>query len=440
MLAALVATGLLSWSVPTSPADAAEVPFHAPADQHLSLVQEGWEMQDWQGYGNVRARLWVENDRDFYRSGDRLRVRFSTSEDAHVALIHVDPDGRLDFLFPASPWESDRVRGGRSYSLPRAHTAGLPVSGRSGIGYIYLIASPAPLDYRNFSRARGGPWDWSYAGRMVSGDPFWAMEQISRLLVPGYAPYAADYFSYYVGGRHSYPAYACSDNFRGTRGGWGWSSSYGSCSRLDLFLRQHPHYYDARRYRGDRRAYLARTYGPPPTRHRFKEPAAGSGTNLRVPEQPRRGVTEADRRNAAPSAAPAQRPAQRPAQAQPQERGGERREAAPAGRERPTLERRAPPNPSGARQGTQGETRSARPAAEPERRQPERRQPEPQRERASGSSRGEAAAPARGTRAAPAANRDNDRSREAPAARPASARERPSSGEARNRRPPGDEG
>jgi hypothetical protein len=272
MFISLVATGLLALGgTPASSATVSPELFHAATTAGLTAEQpDPWYP------GSIRARLWVDGDRDQYRAGERLRVRFSTSEDAHVALIHVDPDGRMEFLFPSSPWESDLVRGGRSHSLPRAYQSGLAVRGRPGIGYLYLIASPAPLDYRHFSRGRGSPWDWSYGGQMVRGDPFWAMEQISRLLVPEYAPYATDYYSYHVGGRHQYPSYACADRYGAVRGGWGWSSSYGPCSRLDLFLRQHPYYYDARRYRGDRRGYLTRTYGrPPAVQHRFKEPALG---------------------------------------------------------------------------------------------------------------------------------------------------------------------
>lgn len=364
-------------------------------------------VQEWddQLQPSIRARLWVDGERDFYRGGDRLRLRFSTSRDAHVALIHVDPDGRLEILFPSSPWESDLVRGGRTHSLPRAYQAGLPVHGRSGIGYIYLIASPVPLDYRHFSSGRGGGWDWSYAGRNVIGDPFWAMEQITRLMVPEYAPYGSDYYSYYVGGRHQYPTYACADGYRGTRGGWGWSSSYGSCSRLDLFLRQHPFYYDARRYRGDRRGHLARAYGPPAVQHRYKEaPVSRAGARApgqptyRAPEQPRR---EQGRASSTDDRAPAVRqPARRPPAARQPQRSAEPRQSPPAQRQRPTLERRSPPRPS----GSQGK---------PSATQGERRRPTP----------------------APAA-RSNERRSSAPAARSGAARESAPSGSSRSRRPP----
>jgi hypothetical protein len=418
MIISLLASGLLSWSafgMPAADGGAFQLqPLQEPVG--YEEFRQGWD--DRRYAPPVRARLLVDGERDLYRSGDRLRVRFSTSEDAHVALIHIDPDGRLEFLFPYTPWESDWVRGGRSYSLPRSYSTGLQVHGRPGIGYLYLIASPVPLDYRHFSRGRGGPWDWSYAGRMVTGDPFWAMEQITRLLVPGYAPHASDYYSYYVGARHRYPGYACSDSFRGTRGGWGWSSGYGSCSRLDLFLRQHPYYYDTRLYRGDRRGYLTRTYGSPPEQHRFKEPALGA--NPRAQEQPRR-APEQPRRDAERATTPADRPQARPPAAGQPERTTERRGEA-AQPSRPTLERRTPE-----RQGT---TRQAAPEPRSERREPQRESP--------GTARGSSGSQSRGASPAPAA-RGTDRRNDAPAARPAPSRESSSSGAARNRRPPKDE-
>jgi hypothetical protein len=371
------------------------IPAAASSAAAPSQYTGGWDSQRY-----LRARLIVDNDRDWFRQGDRLRLRFTTSEDAYVAIIHISPDGYLDFVFPSSPWENDYVRGGRSHSLARGYQAGLTVRGRPGIGYVYMIASPVPLDYRGFQRGRGGPWDWSLAGRNVVGDPFWAMEQITRQLVPHWnVPYAVDHFSYHVDGRHRYPYYACASNYRGMRGGWGWTSAYSSCDRLDLFLRQHPYYYDTRLYRGDRRAYLHRTYGTPQAPpHEFKEsPRTGAtgargGTGaaglrgdeqvrFRDPEPARTPVSATPRAQERPAAQ--QPPArERP---QPQERTGSAQQPAPQEpRQRPTLERREPAQREQARPAPQPTQREqARPAPQPTQREPARPAPQPtQREQA----------------------------------------------------------
>lgn len=329
-----------------------------------------YDQWDRRGDGYVRARLWVDGDRDWFRRGDRLRVRFSTSEDAYVAILHIDTDGYVDFLFPRSPWDDDYVRGGRSHTLSRGYQAGLSLRGRPGIGYIYMIASPVPFDYRGFADGRGGPWDWSLAGRSVVGDPFWAMEQITRHLVPDWrVPFATDYYSYHVDGRHRYPYYACASDYGRVRGGWGWSSGYSSCDRIDIFLRQHPYYYDARRYRGDRRAYIQRTYGRPVVEHRFKEPPTAA------PAGPARDQAGQVRYREPESARPQVQSGSGVSGAQPA-RGADPQQAAPTQRQRPTLERREPqrePTP-------QREATPQRAEPQPERREPERARPTPQRQ------------------------------------------------------------
>lgn len=273
-----------------------------------------------------RARVWLGNDRDFFRRGERLRIYFSTSEDAYVAVIHVDPDGNLDFLYPTSPFDRNYVQGGRSYPLPRGgFSGGELVRGSGGIGYVYVVASPVPLDYGYFGGRGGSSWDWSYAGRRVHGDPFWALEQITRTLVPdnGYIPYSTDLASYYVEGRSRYPSYACGGGYAGYRGigvdfrsSWGYNPYYDSCDRLVVFLRTHPDYFDSRRYRGDRRV-VYRDYGPWQPSHGYKsEPNGGSRA---VP----RSSSGSPSRNLAPATGRAQ-------PAQPETR-------------RPTLERRPDP-------------------------------------------------------------------------------------------------
>lgn len=299
------------------------------------------------------ARIWVENDRDYFRTGDRLRVNFSTRANSYVAVIHVDPDGYLEFLYPSSPWDSEYVRGGFVHDVDRSGWSnGLLVRGRGGIGYLYIVASPVPLDYSRFQVGRGGGWDWSYAGRQVVGDPFWAMEQITRSLLPGWhnVPYAADYYTYYVGGRHAYPSYACSR----PAGGWGWgysqrwSSYYGACNRLDQFLLDDPYYFDSRRYRGDRWRYYRdyrdeRDWDP---RHAYKaDPRAPAPPPAQRRDGPASNVAPANpapgAREPLPQAPPAQRPSAtprneapaRPARPQPA-RERPAGEAAPAQRDR----------------------------------------------------------------------------------------------------------
>lgn len=275
------------------------------------------------------ARIWVEGEREVFRSGERVLVRFTTGTDAHVAVLHIDTDGRLDFLYPSSPWDDGWVRGGRVYSVPQSGYSSWSVRSRPGIGYLYIIASQEPLDFSYFGGQFAPSWDWSYAGRTVRGDPFLALEQITRALLPDWrtARYSVDYYSYHVGSRHSYPAYACGSSGWGHVRGWGWSSQYGSCDGLSLFLRQHPGYYDTRLYRRDRRAFLG-AQELPEVRHGYKAPADGrSGSRTVVPYRGSSAPAPATGRAGPQGASP---PAEQPSRRRPTlERRGSGTTAAP---------------------------------------------------------------------------------------------------------------
>ncbi len=293
----------------------------------------------------VDARVWVENDRDYFRRGDRLDVRFRVSDDSYVAVAHIDPEGYLEIIHPASPWDDEFVRGGRVHTVRMRGNSTWTVRSGSGIGYFYILASPTPLDFTTLRGRSGSPWDWGYAGRSVRGDPFLAFEQLTHLLLPYWSntPFTADYYGYHVGGIHRYPAYACSN--RSYSGGWGWTPNYGSCNRVDAFLRDYPYYYDTRRYRGDRGRYL-RQWDRLDPRHGFKE----------SPGQPARGVTP--RSDRAPTASPPPNPRR--------DEGVERRAPVPA-RDAPRPSAPARESPARRPPAREAPAREAPPAARPAR-------------------------------------------------------------------------
>lgn len=296
----------------------------------------------------VAARVWVEGTPDYFRRGDRMNVSFSVSDDSYVAVVHIDTDGNLDFAFPASPWDNEFVRGGVVHSVrPRGTSGDWTIRTRPGIGYFYILASPTPLDFSYFRGRTGSPWEWGYAGRVVHGDPFLALDQLARLLLPSstYSRYAYDFYSYHVDGIHRYPAYSCSSQYYDS--GWGWYPSYGSCSSQELFLRQNPNYYDTRLYRGDRRQVIGRYESIDP-RHGYKAspdtPSPGVSPGGTRPSLQGSGG-QIPRREAEPAPAPVRAPAAgqpsqgrapaqgRPAgQAQPAPGGG----SSGGARERPT--------------------------------------------------------------------------------------------------------
>ncbi|MQA89372.1 MAG: DUF4384 domain-containing protein [Gemmatimonas sp.] len=377
----------------------------------------------------IDARVWIDRSPDSFRPGDPLDVRFSLSEDAYVAIVHIDPNGYLDFVYPSSPWDEDYVRGGRTHTL--AFRRGSAWRAQSpGIGYFYILASPTPLDFGTFRSGAGSPWDWRYAGRVVRGDPFLALQQISRLLRWPSTPWVGDYFSYQVGGVHRYPRYACSDRYYDS--GWGWTPNYGSCGRMVYFLQDRPYYYDTRRYRGDRREYLRRydRYDP---LHGFKEDPERPADRGAVPARQVQGRVPLTGRSRDEGDRP---PASGESVREPSavDAGGTRRARPVPSREPEARSTTQPQRTNGASNRARPESsrpsaRGATPTRAPERRaEPTRARPKPAREPASRpapDSQPENRAEPRRTRQAPTRapatrttrDRDPSSSRARPAAR-----------------------
>jgi hypothetical protein len=370
---------LLTLFVPAAPAQPSESfafqPGQPPLDRgpyRADRFDDGWGTY-------LEARLWVEDDREIFQRGDRMRVRFRSSHDAYIAVVHIDTDGRLDLVFPESDWDSELVRAGQTYTLPRGGWDSFwTVRERPGIGYFHLIASSQPLNVRALRRPSALDRSFVGLGGEVRGDPFWVLDRVTRLLVGSaqYGRVAVDTYGYQVGGRHRYPAYVCTDAYGVDY--WDAGSYYGSCDRVVRLLRSEPQYYDTRRYRGDRSVYYRSA--EPAVRHGFKEPP----TRDRSVES--MGVTN---RPATPSRAPAAAPGGavplRPTPTRPQPRNEPQ---PPAGREpaaRPAPRPEPQARPSEERPRLERRPAERQPAARPSPpREEERPPPRPAAERPAG--------------------------------------------------------
>jgi hypothetical protein len=346
----------------------------APAPMHLRDVQisaryggnqDGYDRRG--QYRRVDVRVWMDDDRDVFRVGDRSRVLVRTDRDAYVAVLHIDTNGDVEVLHPRSPGDDGYLRGGRAHVLhPRGYSY-LSVRGGYGIGYVFAVASQEPLDsrvLRDLYYRRAGSWSPEYS---VYGDPFRAMDRFERMLVLDYeyGEHDSDYYSYHVGRRHSHPRYACYDSYGswyGSRGAY-----YDSCDRVRVLLVQVPYYYDTRYYRGDRRVYYGRNDGYYYDDRYGRRMQPTHGYKERTDVRSEGGLSRGDSRRPAP-------PAQRGSGSYTAERDGQQepRVTRPE-RTRPTFERRPAEAPT--------ETRRAEPPArreEPRREAPRREEPRPQ--------------------------------------------------------------
>jgi hypothetical protein len=277
----------------------------------------------------VDVRVWTEDERDAFSSGDRTRVFVRTNAGAYVAVLHIDTSGNLEVLFPGSPYEDGFLQARRLYAVPLAGTRYWTVRGAPGVGYVFAVASDQPLELRSIRglfAARAGAGD-----HVVYGDPFASMMNIARVLVPdwSYVGHAVDWWGYSLGGRYSYPRYACYDAY----GSWyyGRGAQYDSCERVRLTLRDDPNYYDTRYHRADRRSYADQRDAARVPAYGYKE--APGGTTERYPTTTRPGYDAGGSRTSRGRSDSGSDPAPAPRQ------NGTTRTADPPS-ERPTLQRR----------------------------------------------------------------------------------------------------
>ena len=72
------------------------------------------------GKQNFKIRLWPKNARQVWKAGEKFAINFRSERDCYLNLLHVDPNGKVQLLFP-NQWQQDAlVRGGREYTIPNA--------------------------------------------------------------------------------------------------------------------------------------------------------------------------------------------------------------------------------------------------------------------------------------------------------------------------------
>lgn len=420
---------LAALAAPPAVAAASPLPSEAPAPPGILLPSSAAMLAN---ASQARVQVWLDGSRDVYRPGERIRARVRSDRDGYLAVFHIDTNGDVDIIYPYSENEDGWIEAGRTMHLgSRGGYDYVRSRGGYGMGYIMAVTLDEPLELwrvRELYGVRTAGWD---GNRSIFGDPFYAMDELVRAIVPepavGYE--SVDYATYHVGRRYRYPRYACYDGFGP------WYSYRGvywdDCDRVRVLLVSYPWYYDTHRWRGSRRVYYERYYyrtartrplhgykertdgyapsarttssarRPAPPRRpttggsTYDRPAGGSSDATRRPlpsgrggssggridrptgsadvpgggvsRRPERGSTGEARGND-PRTAPAQRPTQ--GTTRPQQDEAEPRQDRPVqpSRERPTFQRRPPSEGGGSR------------SVEPRRESPPQRSAEPRRE------------------------------------------------------------
>jgi Domain of unknown function (DUF4384) len=258
-----IIAGLALAALAAAPAQAAPAPAllfaEAPSLASVNALAQ-------QNQGGVQ--VWMDGYRDLYQSGDRMRVRVRSERDGYLAVFHIDTNGDVDIVYPRSQYDDGWVEGGRTLYVGTGGYDYVRSRGGYGMGYFMAVTLDEPLELYRVSDLYGvrtAGWD---GNRTIFGDPFYAMDELVRAIVPegSYGYESVDYTTYHVGQRYRYPRYACYDGF----GDWyGYRGVvWDDCDRVRVLLVNYPWYYDAWRWRGPRRVYYERYYRTVPVRNR----------------------------------------------------------------------------------------------------------------------------------------------------------------------------
>src|SRR5690606_13135167 len=257
----------------------------------------------------LEARIWLSapGDEPVVQRGDRLGAFFRTSEDAFVAILRIDTDGRVELLFPTAPGESSCVEGARDHRLGFPGTPFWRVSDDPGMGYLCMVASPAPLDFSAFGWDERFGWDLSTVATRVYEDPYVAIDDFVAAMIPDWdvVPYALDFLTYHVGETRAYPRFLCYDCHT-YRSYAAWNPYSVTCSTYQVVIYDDPYFYPTYRYAGPRVVY------PRPIRDRPRYAVAVRSSGswapiVRVREAPPRSAEFKETPAAGRPAAPVRR-------------------------------------------------------------------------------------------------------------------------------------
>ncbi|MEQ1856022.1 MAG: DUF4384 domain-containing protein [Longimicrobiales bacterium] len=201
----------------------------------------------------LEARVWLDRggEEPVLRRGESVRIYYRTSEDAFAAIFRIDTDGRVSLLYPQHPGAIDLVRGGRDYRLLTPDAAGWRVEEDPGMAYLFVVASPEPLDFSLFPFDEQYGWDLGAVGGAIYTDPYVAIDDYVAAIVPGWetVPYALDFLTYSVGETYSYPRFLCYDCHTYQRYS-SWNPYDYNCQTYRVVIYDDPFFYPRYRYSG----------------------------------------------------------------------------------------------------------------------------------------------------------------------------------------------
>ncbi len=217
----------------------------------------------------LESRIWLDRGTSpVLRRGDLVRVFYRASRDAYVSIFHIDTNGFARLLHPGSPTDGHLALGGRDYRVLFPESRYWQVEEDEGKGYLFMVASPAPLDFSGFAYSRyAGGWNLAGLAQAAYRDPFLMMDDVVATLIPERTgEYALDFVAYDIDRPHDYPRFLCYQ-CHGFRPMFDWNPYSHWCTDFRVVIHDDPYYYPLYRYSGDRVVY---TRPPEPSRPMFE--------------------------------------------------------------------------------------------------------------------------------------------------------------------------
>jgi hypothetical protein len=152
-------------------------------------------------------------ERDFFQRYERVSVSVESYSDVYVTVFRIDTDGRIRVLYPRDPSDNNFVLAGRTYRIPNPYGQrgdhAFVVDDYPGVGYVYVVASLEPFDYRPY--IRNDHWEWRYVAHngRITGDPYVAFVEVVEQILPRGGFWSFDVVPYFVERQHQYPRFLC---------------------------------------------------------------------------------------------------------------------------------------------------------------------------------------------------------------------------------------
>src|SRR5919199_2993810 len=84
------------------------------------------------------VRVWLGGSTTL-RRGETPDLYFRADDDAYVAVVRIDTDGREELIFPAAPDRAHFARAGRTYRVQGYGRGAFRVDDEPGMGYVFAL-------------------------------------------------------------------------------------------------------------------------------------------------------------------------------------------------------------------------------------------------------------------------------------------------------------